>query len=487
MEIVSKDIWHNSQEQQLATALDNAALISITDPKGIIIYTNDSFCEISGYNEQELLGQNHSILKSGKQSDRVFKELWATISANRVWKGDICNKKKDGSFYWVNATIIPFVDDSGSIEKYVAIRFDITKSKENVYNLKLIENKFKLIFDAAPDAYFITDLNGKILECNVATETISGYNKNELLNKYIIDLGLLNKTDSTFFLRILKIASTKLLLSHFQITSKTGEQFDLEIMSHHTSIDGKALVLNIARDITKSNITLKKLKEKTSDLELLLYRSGHDLRTPFTSMEGLVNLIKLEPISESSLEIINMIENVLKEGKMLIDNLSTSSAMLTKSIQKEEVDLNQLIKQTLKNLEHTEGFNNVSFNVNIQKPFKFITNTQVLNSILQNLLQNAIKYQRPFSNTHTPFIIVNAFKIKNGVTISIKDNGKGILDNELDKVFDLYYRSHTTVNGSGLGLYITKNSVEQLNGTIHIKSVVNKETQIDIELPNLPL
>jgi len=83
MLIPSKQIWNNNQEQQLIKSLDTSALVSITDPKGIIIYVNDTFCEISGYDEQELLGQNHRILNSNKQPAGLFKGMWAAISSNR--------------------------------------------------------------------------------------------------------------------------------------------------------------------------------------------------------------------------------------------------------------------------------------------------------------------------------------------------------------------------------------------------------------------
>ena len=99
-------------------------------------------------------------------------------------------------------------------------------------------------------------------------------------------------------------------------------------------------------------------------------------------------------------------------------------------------------------------------------------------------MQNAIKYQKPISSSHTPFIIINGFKTKDGIKISIKDNGIGINSSELDQIFNLYVKSNRTAVGIGLGLYITKKSVKQLNGEISTKSIVNKETQFDILLPN---
>ena len=460
-------------------------MVSITDPKGVIIYVNAAFCKESGYNEQELLGQNHRILKSGKQPDGIFKGLWKTISSKRVWKGEMCNKRKDGTFYWHKATIIPFTDKDDKIEKYVAIRFDITKNKESIEQIKTAENKFKLFFDAAPNAYFISDMEGFIKNCNAAAVKLSGYTKKQLINKNISNSILLTKTDRETFINSLKIPSKKPQKYEFQITTKQGKKIIVEIISHQVVIDGENVVLHIAHDITKLETTNNKLKEKTKELEMFLYRSSHDLKSPYTSLEGLVTLMKHETLEESTKELLNMFEQTLSNAKKLIDNLETASEILNKPMEYKSIDFNELITQTIALLKPLNGIKNISFNINIPKELKIYSNPEMLYSILNTLLQNAIKYKRPKSKTHTPFIIINAFKTKEGIKITIKDNGMGIKKEETDKIFDLYYRSNHTVDGTGLGLYITKNAVEKLNGTISATSTINKETRFDILLPNL--
>ncbi len=111
-------------------ALNEHAIVSITDVRGVITQVNDEFCRLSKYTRDELIGQTHSILRSGEHTGKFYKDLWKTISKGEVWSGEIKNRCKDGTHYWVSATIVPFKDDQGKITKYVAIRTDITDLKE---------------------------------------------------------------------------------------------------------------------------------------------------------------------------------------------------------------------------------------------------------------------------------------------------------------------------------------------------------------------
>jgi PAS domain S-box-containing protein len=181
----------------LLKAVSQAALVSITDSRGSIVYANDTFIKVSKYSYEELIGQNHRILKSGSQPDSMFDDLWKTISSGKVWRGEIKNRAKDGSYYWVDTSIAPILDASGVPERYIAVRFLITEKKNSEEDiikqneelektkrvmLNVLEDvqeersraeslafdleKFKIALDGTSDHVVITDSNGIALYAN---------------------------------------------------------------------------------------------------------------------------------------------------------------------------------------------------------------------------------------------------------------------------------------------------------------------------------
>ncbi|KMY54250.1 hypothetical protein AC623_10155 [Bacillus sp. FJAT-27231] len=156
-------------------ALDQSAIVAITDQQGKILYVNEQFSKISKYSEEELLGQDHRILNSGYHPSSFFKEMWATIGTGRIWRGEVRNRAKDGSFYWVDTTIVPFLNENGKPYQYVSIRNDVSSRKQIEEELRESEEKYRLITEHSSDLVAVIDKQGNYRYVSPSHSCLVGY------------------------------------------------------------------------------------------------------------------------------------------------------------------------------------------------------------------------------------------------------------------------------------------------------------------------
>ncbi len=169
-------------------ALDQHAIVSITNLDGDITYANDKFCRISGYERSELLGANHRLVSSGTHSREFFDAMWTTIARGEVWNGEICNRAKGGALYWVDATVIPLAGLDGLPEQYIAIRTDITARKAIEARLAEQLRFVEVLLEATPVAIYLKNLDGQYLRFNRAFEEIVGIERAQWIGKTVFDV-----------------------------------------------------------------------------------------------------------------------------------------------------------------------------------------------------------------------------------------------------------------------------------------------------------
>jgi diguanylate cyclase (GGDEF)-like protein/PAS domain S-box-containing protein len=233
--------------RQLSLTVEQSPVsVVITDPQGNITYVNRKFTESTGYASEEVVGKNPRILKSGRSSPEVYRTLWSTISQGQVWRGEFCNKKKNGEVFWEAATITPITNAKGAITHFLAVKEDITDRKQAEERLRLTQ----FSVEHASDAIFWMDAQARIVYVNRATCRSLGFSREELVSRSIPDIDpLLPRETWGGFWQDLKARGS--LTFESQLQTKGGRIFPVEVTANHFAFDGQEYGFAFVRDITE--------------------------------------------------------------------------------------------------------------------------------------------------------------------------------------------------------------------------------------------
>lgn len=224
-----------------------------------------------------------------------------------------------------------------------------------------------------------------------------------------------------------------------------------------------------------------KLKEITRELEIFVYRASHDLRSPLLSILGCLQLIKMDGYDNID-EYLRRIEQVVKGLDGTLKEIVRHVFERKLNFKHEASDPNEIIDSVLRNFTHLDNFKRTLISVNIKKDFPLYTDVKRLKLLLNNLISNALTFKVPMNNNHK--IVVSILIDHYNYELEVTDNGIGIKKDCQEKIFDIFYRGSELSIGVGLGLYMTKNIVADLNGNITLKSKIGKGTTFKVNLPN---
>lgn len=467
--------------KDIQAALDESSIVAITDPKGIITYVNDKFVEISKYEEEELLGKNHNILNSGYHPPEFFRNLWKTIGSGSIWRGEIQNKAKDGSYYWVETTIVPFLNKKNKPYQYVSIRTDISALKSAEASLK---DSFKQVSDIkfALDQSSIvafTDERGVITNVNEKFCEISKYRREEVIGKNhsILNSGLHSKE---FFKNLWKtIGQGEVWKGEIRNKAKDGTYYwvDTTIVPFLNE-DGKPYqYLAIRNDITERKKTEEILhrQDKLAAVGQLAAGVAHEIRNPLTSMKGYTEFLQLDETNEERLEFLNIILDEIERVNSIVEDFMVLAK--PKAVELEEKNIIPVIQNVLSLVEFEARKRSVRVHFEYEKDIIQIEcDENRLKQVFLNFVKNGIEAMPDGGD-----ITVRASVKVDQVQIAIQDTGVGIPQEKLKNIGEPFYT--TKKNGNGLGLMVSFKIIESHNGKVYIESELNKGTTFNIILP----
>jgi PAS domain S-box-containing protein len=356
-----------------------------------------------------------------------------------------------------------------------------------VEDLKKSEEYFRSLIENATDIIKVLNPDFTIKYISPSVERILGYKPKELTGKNI--LKYIHRDDHEFLLKGFsnkRIDFKEIHKAEYRFMHKEGYWCEIETFGKlYSEKPGEESIIVNCRDISDRKQAERKLQFKIKELDTLIYMYSHDLKGPFCSLQGFINIAKMDVSDEKALGYIEKIENTTKKLDAILMNLVQITMINRELINITKIDFENILNDILESYKDLIINRKPAVRVKVDVALKneFFSDPKLIKSILDNLIHNSLIYIR--KNGVPPEITIHVFeKNPDQVRISIKDKGIGIPYQIQDDIFDMFFRGSYESKGSGLGLYIVKNAVEKLNGTINLNSEVGKGTEFQVDLPH---
>ena len=464
----------------LATKTHNGVII--TDADGNIEWVNDGYCNITGYSIENSIGEKPFYLSKDFNYAGFDKRIIQQISAGKKFTGETVSYKKNGSIYWLHLDISPVFNENEELMNYVIIETDITHKKETEEKLLSSAKRSINILEGITDAMFIINSEWKFTYLNKQAEILLNEKKENLLGKDIwkgLAFSQSSKMREQFHL-----AFDKKVDIHFEEYIEPSQQW-FEVHGY-VSTEGLSIYL---RSIQSRKISEEKLRDKNeelvkinNELDSFVYRAAHDLRAPLASVLGLINISKIEQQENKKNEYLDKMTDCINKLDHFINKIIHYSRNSRLVVNYEKLDFHEIFEEIFTHLQYFEGAENITKELHIDDQTPFYSDRVRITDALQNLLVNAVQFRKTYIDD--PYIKISVETNYSKAKIVVQDNGNGIHDDHKDKVFNMFYRASEQSAGSGLGLYIVKEIIKKLGGTIRLTTQLKRGSKFTIEIPN---
>jgi PAS domain S-box-containing protein len=475
----SERILKESEDKYRKLA-DNAPIGITIIAENTIVYANEELVRMAGAQEKEqLLGKPNADFIPPRKLAAVRERQQLVEAGVMAPNYETVLKKVNGEEFEVQIISIPMTYHGRPAMQ--SLIQDISLAKKSERNLLRNQQLLTQLFDNSPLGIVMLDSNFDVVQINKGFKEIFGYSNHDLIGEHLNDIivpdDLMGEAEE------LNKSAREGRIDYFEShrLNKDRERIPVVIYALPIVDNGEYIgIYGIYIDIHERVGVEEELKVRNMELDHFVYKVSHDLRAPLASILGLINLSKLEDDRETQEYYVELMRVQVEKLDQFIHDILSHSKNLNLDVVTSEINFEEIIETCFSDLAYLDAASDINKTVNVSGAI-FYSDKWRISEIFRNLISNAIKYSNPESTNK--IVNISVAVDRKECRVIIEDNGLGIPEEYLPKIFDMFYRGTDISDGSGIGLYIVKNAIEKLEGKMDIKSESNVGTTFTITLP----